>query len=208
MYDGTALTRHEATVTAGTLVEGENFGYDFTGAQTAVGTSDNSFTVKAGANTSLDNYEITQVNGTLTVIAYTPPAPGPGTDEPTPGPGKNPSTPNGPTNSSDVTPPGSTTSDDMGSVPTASDSKETTMPKSADKATSGNNAQSEGKQSPDNASGAEQPTSCWVHWFMILGTIATLVYGAVVSLRRRRMVADLDKEIDAVLSGVKEGSGK
>ena len=82
------------------------------------------------------------------------------------------------------------------------------MPKSADKATSGNSAQSEGKQSPDNASGAEQPTSCWVHWLMILGTIATLVYGAVVSLRRRRMTADLDKEIDAVLSGAKEGSGK
>ena len=208
VYDGAALTKHEAMVTAGSLVEGESFGYDFTGAQTAVGTSDNTFTVKAGANTSLDNYEITQVNGTLTVIAYTPPAPGPGTDEPTPGPGKNPSTPNDPTNSSDVTPSGSTTSDDMDSVPTASDSKETTMPKSADKATSGNNAQSEGKQSPDNASGAEQPTSCWVHWLMILGTIATLVYGAVVSLRRRRMTADLDKEIDAVLSGAKEGSDK
>lgn len=208
VYDGAALTKHEAMVTAGSLVEGESFGYDFTGEQTAVGTSDNTFTVKAGANTSLDNYEITQVNGTLTVIAYTPPAPGPGTDEPTPGPGKNPSTPNGPTNSSDVTPSGSTTSDDMGSVPTASDSKETTMPKSADKATSGNNAQSEGKQSPDNASGAERPTSCWVHWLMILGTIATLVYGVVVSLRRRRMTADLDKEIDAVLSGAKEGSGK
>ena len=208
VYDGAALTKHEAMVTAGSLVEGESFGYDFTGAQTAVGTSDNTFTVKAGANTSLDNYEITQVNGTLTVIAYTPPAPGPGTDEPTPGPGKNPSTPNDPTNSSDVTPSGSTTSDDMDSVPTASDSKETTMQKSADKATSGNNAQSEGKQSPDNASGAEQPTSCWVHWLMILGTIATLVYGAVVSLRRRRMTADLDKEIDAVLSGAKEGSDK
>ncbi len=208
VYDGAALTKHEAMVTAGSLVEGESFGYDFTGAQTAVGTSDNTFTVKAGANTSLDNYEITQVNGTLTVIAYTPPAPGPGTDEPTPGPGKNPSTPNGPTNSSDVTPSGSTTSDDMGSVPTASDSKETTMPKSADKATSGNNAQSEGKQSPDNASGAEQPTSCWVHWLMILGTIATLVYGAVVLLRRRRMTADLDKEMDEVLSGAKEGSDK
>ena len=208
VYDGTALTKHEAAVTAGSLVEGESFGYDFTGEQTAVGTSDNTFTVKAGANTSLDNYEITQVNGTLTVIAYTPPAPGPGTDEPTPGPGKNPSTPNGPTNSSDVTPSGSTTSDDMGSVSTASDSKETTMPKSADKATSGNNAQSEGKQSPDNASGAEQPTSCWVHWFMILGTIATLVYGAVVSLRRRRTTADLDKEMDEVLSGAKEGSDK
>lgn len=209
VYDGAALTKHEAMVTAGSLVEGESFGYDFTGEQTAVGTSDNSFTVKAGANTSLDNYEITQVNGTLTVIAYTPPAPGPGTDEPTPGPGKNPSTPNGPTNSSDVTPSGSTTSDDMGSVPTASDPKATTAPKSADKATSENGAaQSEGKQSSENAPAAEQPTSCWVHWLMLFGTIATLVYGAAVLLRRRRMTADLDKEIDAVLSGAKEGSDK
>ena len=236
VYDGTALTKHEAAVTAGSLVEGESFGYDFTGEQVAVGTSDNTFTVKAGANTSLDNYEITQVNGTLTVIAYTPPAPGPGpdeptpgpgtdeptpgpgpdeptpgpgTDEPAPGPGKNPSTPNGPTNSSDVTPSGSTTSDDMGSVPTASDSKATTAPKSADKATSENGAaQSEGKQSSENAPAAEQPTSCWVHWLMLLGTIATLVYGAVVLLRRRRMTADLDKEMDEVLSGAKEGSDK
>ena len=208
VYDGAALTKHEAMVTAGSLVEGESFGYDFTGEQTAVGNSDNTFTVKAGANTTLDNYEITQVNGTLTVIAYTPPAPGPGTDELTPGPGKNPSTPNGPTNSSDVTPSGSTTPDDMGSVPTATDSKATTTPKSADKATSGNDAQSEGKQSSENASGAEQPTSCWVHWLMLLGTIATLVYGAVVLLRRRRMTAALDKEMDAVLLGAKEGSGK
>ena len=208
VYDGAALTKHEAMVTAGSLVEGESFGYDFTGEQTAVGASDNTFTVKAGANTSLDNYEITQVNGTLTVIAYTPPAPGPGTDEPTPGPGKNPSTPNGPTNSSDVTPSGSTTPDDIGSVPTATDSKATTTPKSADKATSGNDARSEGKQSSENTPGAEQPTSCWVHWLMLLGTIATLVYGAVVLLRRRRMTADLDKEMDAVLSGAKEGSGK
>lgn len=209
VYDGAALTKHEAMVTAGSLVEGESFGYDFTGAQTAVGTSDNTFTVKAGANTSLDNYEITQVNGTLTVIAYTPPAPGPGTDEPTPGPGKNPSTPNGPTNSSDVTPSGSTTSDDMGSDSAAADPKATTAPKSADKATSENGAaQSEGKQSSENAPAAEQPTSCWVHWLMILGTIATLVYGAVVLLRRRRMTGDLDKEMDEVLSGAKEGSDK
>ena len=192
VYDGAALTKHEAMVTAGSLVEGESFGYDFTGEQTAVGTSDNTFTVKAGANTSLDNYEITQVNGTLTVIAYTPPAPGPGTDEPTPGPGNNPSTPS-----------------DTGSDSAAADPKATTAPKSADKATSENGAaQSEGKQNSENAPTAEQPTSCWVHWLMLLGTIATLVYGAVVLLRRRRMTADLDKEMDEVLSGAKEGSDK
>ena len=148
------------------------------------------------------------MNGTLTVIAYTPPVPGPGTDEPTPGPGKNPTPPNRPTNPSGESPSGSTTPSDTGSDSTAADSKATTTPKSADKATSGNDAQSEGKQSSENAPAAEQPTSCWVHWLMLLGTIATLVYGAVVLLRRRRMTADLDKEMDAVLSGAKEGSGK
>ena len=201
VYDGAALTKHEAMVTAGSLVEGESFGYDFTGAQTAVGTSDNTFTVEAGANTSLDNYEITQVNGTLTVIAYTPPAPGPGTDEPTPGPGPDEPTPGPGKNPS--------TPSDTGSDSAAADPKATTAPKSADKATSGNGAaQSEGKQSSENGPAAEQPTSCWVHWLMILGTIATLVYGAVVLLRRRRMTADLDKEMDEVLSGAKEGSDK
>ena len=201
VYDGAALTKHEAMVTAGSLVEGESFGYDFTGAQTEVGTSDNTFTVKAGANTSLDNYEITQVNGTLTVIAYTPPAPGPGTDEPTPGPGTDEPTPGPGKNPS--------TPSDTGSDSAAADPKATTAPKSADKATSENGAaQSEGKQSSENAPAAEQLTSCWVHWLMILGTIATLVYGAVVLLRRRRMTGDLDKEMDEVLSGAKEGSDK
>lgn len=67
VYDGSALTKHEAGVTDGSLAEGESFGYDFTGSQTLVGSSANTFTVKAGNNTNLDNYEITRAEGTLTV---------------------------------------------------------------------------------------------------------------------------------------------
>ncbi|MGO5294509.1 Ig-like domain-containing protein [Collinsella sp. LCP21S3_A3] len=68
-YDGTALTKHEATVTAGSLVKGESFTYDFTGEQTTVGSTSNAYTVNAGKGTSLDNYKITKNDGTLTVTA-------------------------------------------------------------------------------------------------------------------------------------------
>ena len=69
VYDGSALTKHEASVTAGSLAKGEIFTYDFTGEQTVVGSTANSFTVKAGENTNLDNYKISKADGTLTVTA-------------------------------------------------------------------------------------------------------------------------------------------
>lgn len=69
VYDGNPLTKHEASVTAGSLAKGESFTYEFTGEQTVVGSTANSFTVKAGENTSLDNYKITKNDGTLTVTA-------------------------------------------------------------------------------------------------------------------------------------------
>jgi len=69
VYDGNALTKPLASVTAGSLAEGESFTYEFTGEQTVVGSTANSFTVKAGENTSLDNYKISKVDGTLTVAA-------------------------------------------------------------------------------------------------------------------------------------------
>ncbi len=60
----------------------------------------------------------------------------------------------------------------------------------------------------ENPLGVEKstPNRCWVHWYLLLGTIATLVYGTVVSVRRRRMTQKLEKEMNAVLSGAKEGS--
>lgn len=69
VYDGNALTKHEASVTAGSLAKGESFTYEFAGEQTVVGSTANSFTVKAGENTNLDNYKISKVDGTLTVTA-------------------------------------------------------------------------------------------------------------------------------------------
>ena len=80
IYDGIVLTKHEASVTDGSLATGESFSYDFSGEQTTVGSTSNAYAIKAGANTDLDNYEITKANGTLTVAAQsinpTDPTPG------------------------------------------------------------------------------------------------------------------------------------
>lgn len=69
VYDGTALTKPEASVTEGSFAKGESFSYDFSGEQTTVGSTSNAYTIKAVANTDLNNYEITKVDGTLTVTA-------------------------------------------------------------------------------------------------------------------------------------------
>ena len=80
VYDGIALTKHEASVTEGSLATGESFSYDFSGEQTTVGSTSNAYIIKAGANTDLNNYEIAKANGTLTVTAQsinpTDPTPG------------------------------------------------------------------------------------------------------------------------------------
>ena len=67
VYDGTPLTKHKAGVTEGSMVDGESFVYEFTGIQTVVGESANSFMISAGDGTNLDNYEITKQDGTLKV---------------------------------------------------------------------------------------------------------------------------------------------
>ena len=67
VYDGTPLTAHEVAVGGDGFVDGEGAAYAFTGEQTTVGTSENTFTYNLNGNTKAGNYEITTVNGTLTV---------------------------------------------------------------------------------------------------------------------------------------------
>ena len=68
VYDGTELVKHEAKVSDGELVEGEEFDYGFFGTQTDAGVSDNTFEAKPGNDaTKLENYEITYDRGVLTV---------------------------------------------------------------------------------------------------------------------------------------------
>lgn len=69
-YTGAALTKHSVTVTAGSMADGEQFSCNFTGSQTDVGFSENSFTVQNGT-AKLANYDITCQFGTLTVTVPT-----------------------------------------------------------------------------------------------------------------------------------------
>ena len=70
VYDGTALTEHKVSVEDGSLASGEEFGYDFFGFQTSVGSSKNTFVAKPGNGaTKVENYDITYRYGTLTVSA-------------------------------------------------------------------------------------------------------------------------------------------
>ena len=66
-YDGTALTKHEVTVTGDGFVKGEGATYKVTGSQTLVGSSDNEFTYELNKGTNADNYTITTKSGQLTV---------------------------------------------------------------------------------------------------------------------------------------------
>jgi uncharacterized repeat protein (TIGR02543 family)/LPXTG-motif cell wall-anchored protein len=66
-YDGTALTNENVTVSGDGFVTGEGAVYTVTGTQIEVGTSENTFTYAMNAETKADNYNVTVVNGTLTV---------------------------------------------------------------------------------------------------------------------------------------------
>ena len=67
MYDGRELTRRELEVTGDGFVKNEGVTCIYTGTQTQVGSSENTFTWKLRDNTNADNYNITPANGTLTV---------------------------------------------------------------------------------------------------------------------------------------------
>lgn len=73
VYDGTVLTNGDTPVTVGGdgFADGEGATYDFTGSQTDVGKSENTFTYKAKEGTNPDNYAITTEFGTLEVTPVT-----------------------------------------------------------------------------------------------------------------------------------------
>ena len=74
VYDGEVLTNHTVTEMFGTespFPNGEGLEYDFTGSQTNVGKSANTFTYKANEKTKLTNYAITTEYGTLEVTPVT-----------------------------------------------------------------------------------------------------------------------------------------
>ncbi len=67
VYDGTALSNSEITVSEDNFAEGEGYVADVTGSVINVGTAENTFTYVLNENTLAGNYEITIVFGTLEV---------------------------------------------------------------------------------------------------------------------------------------------
>ena len=68
-YDGTPLVKHDVTVSEDGFADGEGATYSYTGTQTDAGSSENTFTYALKEGMLASNYEITTVNGTLTVEA-------------------------------------------------------------------------------------------------------------------------------------------
>ena len=82
VFDGAALTKHEVAVGGDGFASGEGASYNFTGSQTDVGTSENTFTYTLNDGTKAGNYDITTVNGTLSVTKATAGGGTGGGDEP------------------------------------------------------------------------------------------------------------------------------
>ena len=66
-YDGTELTFAEAKITG--LVSGQSATATATGTQTEVGNSANNYSIEWANGTKAENYEITEILGTLTVVS-------------------------------------------------------------------------------------------------------------------------------------------
>lgn len=71
IYDGTALENKTVSVIEGSMAEGEAFVFAFTGTQTALGASSNTFTVTEEGTAKTTNYTITCEYGTLKVSLST-----------------------------------------------------------------------------------------------------------------------------------------
>ena len=69
VYDGTALTKESVTIGGDMFIDGEGFDFNYTGSQTEVGSSENTFTTTPKAGTNADNYYIVPTYGTLTVTS-------------------------------------------------------------------------------------------------------------------------------------------
>ena len=70
-YDGTPLVKHNVTPSEDGFVKDDGATYEFTGSQTNVGTSDNTFTYALKDGTLVSNYIITTEAGKLTVNPVT-----------------------------------------------------------------------------------------------------------------------------------------
>ncbi len=68
-YDGSALTSTDIAITGDGFVEGQGASFNVTGSATEVGEVENTFEYAMNEGTNADNYNVTVVNGKLTITA-------------------------------------------------------------------------------------------------------------------------------------------
>ena len=169
VYDGSALTNTDITVSGDGFVEGEGASYEVTGTQTSVGNSANAFEYKLNENTLASNYNITKVVGTLTITA----APAPVT----------PTTPSTPSSTTSTTP--RTPSAPQVTTPAETVEKETT-PKAEPKKEEKVEEEYTPKASPQ------------YYWALInlICAILTVLFGLLLLISKRHKDEDDDEEDD------------
>ena len=169
VYDGSALTNTNITVSGDGFVEGEGASYEVTGTQTEVGNSANAFEYKLNENTLASNYNITKVVGTLTITA----APAPVT----------PATPSTPSSTTSTTP--RTPSAPQVTTPVETVEKETT-PKAEPKKEEKVEEEYTPKASPQ------------YYWALInlICAILTVLFGLLLLISKRHKSEDDDEEDD------------
>ena len=168
VYDGSALTNTDITVSGDGFVKGEGATYSVTGTQTKVGNSANAFEYKLNEKTLASNYNITKVVGTLTITA----APAPVT----------PATPSTPSTPSTTT---RTPSAPQVTTPVETVEKETT-PKAEPKKEEKVEEEYTPKASPQ------------YYWALInlICAILTVLFGLLLLISKRHKDEDDDEEDD------------
>ena len=175
VYDGSALTNTDITVSGDGFVEGEGASYEVTGTQTEVGNSANAFEYKLNENTLASNYSITKVVGTLTITAAPAPV--------TPATPSTPSTSSTPSSTTSTTP--RTPSAPQVTTPVETVEKETT-PKAEPKKEEKVEEEYTPKASPQ------------YYWALInlICAILTVLFGLLLLISKRHKSEDDDEEDD------------
>ena len=184
VYDGQALT--SSTLEINGLVGGDRVSAAATGEQIAVGSSENTYRITWGGVDS-QNYRIVENLGTLTVTAaaVVPVNPGNGTNGTTPRSTTS-STPSTP--AENATTPTIVTTPEYGNTYTEDEPNEELI---------------YDEETPLGRS--EATAHCWVHYLMFLGIFVTLLYGALVSIRRSNYTRGLKKDMNDILGGGDDG---
>ena len=215
-YDGTELTNSELRITG--LKGSDSVTAAATGSQTEAGTSKNTYRISwTGALEG--NYAITEKLGDLTVVAapVNPSNPTTPTNPESPSNADNPTSANGSTTDNNATAPASpaAAADSSANATATPLTVVVNALRDGYVALTGDTAVAEQAAPNDEAAPEEQiydesnplgraVQTCWVHFWMLLGMVATALYGAIVWIRRSNHTRKLRKNMSEILGDDKD----